>query len=99
MSGHHGHVLKMALSSLFANWTVMRMVFHQPLDDQGSKVRCVLSFDRDAHAVTHIGHAGHLQSAAFIFWVHVLDYGALSACTNRTKGRMPTKVGQIKAFR
>jgi hypothetical protein len=59
VSGHHGHVLEVALASFVADRTIMGVVEHEPLDDRCPESLHLGIVDGDSGTVFGRGHAGH----------------------------------------
>ena len=45
MTSHHSHVLKMTVSTLVADWTIVRVVDHHALNDPSSEGDCLWILD------------------------------------------------------
>ena len=95
---HHRHVLKMAFAALFAHRTVVWMVLHQPFDDLLAKISGKVRVDGHPHAILHVHHAGHLQTAAPIVRIGKLNDGAQPAGADRAHGRMPAEVREFQVL-
>ena len=99
MARHDGHVLQVALAALLADRTVVRMVFHQPLDHRLAETGGMRRGNGQAHAVAHGRDAGHDHAPALVVLVGIFHDGALPAGADRAHGRVPTEIGQIKVLR
>src|SRR6185312_12558315 len=97
--GHDRHVLQVALTALVADWTVVRVVHHQPLDDAGAEFVRVLVLDRDARAFFRRRHARHHDLAVRVMLVAELLDRALPTRPHRAHRRMPAEVRQVEAER
>ena len=67
VTGHHRHVLQMALAALVADRAIVRMVHHQPLDDARAEFARFRILDRDARAFGGRRHARHDELAGVSF--------------------------------
>jgi len=76
---HHRHVLQVAFAPLITNGAVMRVIFHQELDDRFSERHRLGVGDRDARPVRGRGHARHDDPAARVALILELFDGALPA--------------------
>lgn len=56
---HHGHILKMAVTALFTNRTVVRVVSHQPLHHAFTELFRFFVVNRDKGTVGGWRHTGH----------------------------------------
>ena len=105
VTGHHGHVLEVALAAFLAHRAVVGMVLHQPFDDLAAEIRrerrgarrlAVRGADPDPQAILDGHHAGHLQPAALVRFVPVLQHRAEAAGTDRAHGGVPAEVGEVE---
>src|SRR5262249_25091411 len=99
MAGHQGHILQMAVAALVAHRAIVRVIDHQPFDDAGSKRLSVWVIDGNMGIIRGWGHTGHDQPTPRVLRISELLHGALAARSHRPQGRMPAKVGQVKAER
>src|SRR5271169_5266983 len=97
MSCHYCHILKVALPSLITNRTVMRMIYHEPLDDACPERPGVGIIDRNAHPLCSRCHTGHDNFSLGVMLISELFYGTEPAGADRSKGRMPAEVGNIES--
>ena len=97
VAGHHRHILQMAVATLFADRTIVRVVGHQPLDHAFTELFRFTIINRNKGAVGGGRHAGHDEATAGILSVLVLLYRALAAGANASQRRMPAKIRNIQA--
>ena len=93
---HQCHILKMALSSLFTDRAVMRMANHQAFDDTLAHIMSLFISDGNPSPVAGRRHAGHDDGTLLVVFIPVLFDGTLTARSDRTHTRMPTKVRKVK---
>lgn len=67
---HHGHILKMAVTALFTDRTVVRVVSHQPLHHAFTELFRFFVVNRDKGTVGGWRHTGHHQRprVSSAFW-------------------------------
>ncbi len=94
---HHGHILKMAVTALFTDRTVVRVVSHQPLHHAFTELFRFFIVNRDKGTVGGWRHTGHHQATTRIFRVLVLLHRTLAASTDASQRRVPAKIRNIKA--
>ena len=99
VSGHHGHILKVAVTALFTYRTVVRVVGHQPLDHAFTELFRFFVVNGNKGAIGSRCHTGHHQATTRVFRVLVLLHRTLAASTDASQRRMPAKVRNIKAQR
>src|SRR5690606_10945299 len=99
VTGHHGHVLQVAVAAFFADRAIVRVVGHQPFDDAFANLHGFVVGHGEERAVGCGGHAGHGQRAAFVGGVRVLFDRALAAGTDTAERRMPAEIGNIETER
>ena len=99
MTRHDRHILQVALTTFLAHGTIMRMVFHQPLDHGGAKCFCGFRLYGNAHAVDSGCHTGHGEAAPRVVGIGVLNDRTLSTCPHGSERRMPAEVRQLETLR
>ena len=99
MTGHLRHILQMALTALFADWTVMGMANHQALYDIRSERLCLFILDRNDRTIASGRHTGHNQHAFLVVFVAVLSNRALPTGADRSHAGMPAKIRQVQTLR
>ena len=99
VTGHHGHILKVAVSALFTDRTVVRVVGHQPLHNAFAELFRFFVINRNKGAFGGWRHTGHHQATTRVFRVLILLHRTLAASTDAAQRRMPAKVRNIEAKR
>ena len=97
VTGHHGHVLQVAVATFLAHRAVVRVVGHQPFHHAFAELLGFLVVDGNPGVVRGGCHARHDQAAALVVLVGVLLDRALAAGTNAAQRRMPAEVRNIKS--
>ena len=97
VTGHHRHVLQVAMAALLAHRAVVGMVDHQPLHHTGTEFPGFVVGDADAGAILGRGHAGHHDHALVVVLVLVLTHRALAAGPDTAHGRVPAEIGYVQA--
>ena len=97
VTGHHGHVLKVAVAAFLAHRAIVRMVDHQPFHHAGAESPGFLILDINAGAVSGRGHTRHHQHTPVVLAVLVLAYGTLAAGADTAHGRVPAEIGYVQA--
>jgi hypothetical protein len=96
MTGHDGHILKVALTPFITDGAVMGMVCHQPFSDslpESSGFRIVYG---NPHAIGDWSHARHDDPASRVRFILKGLHRTLTAGAYRMHRRVPTKIGEIK---
>jgi len=99
MAGHDRHVLKVALAAFVADWAVMGMVQHEPLDHARAEGPRIGIINGQSQALSYRGHAGHGDPAARILVILEHFDSALTACAHGVQGRVPAEVGKVEPQR
>ncbi|MNM06123.1 hypothetical protein D3C81_161320 [compost metagenome] len=99
VTGHDGHILKVAVTALFADRTVVRVVGHQPFHNALAELFRFFVFNRNKGAFGRWCHTGHDQASTRVFRVLILLHRTLAASTDAAQRRMPAKIRNIKAER
>ena len=95
--GHHGHILKVAVTALFTDRTIVRVVGHQPLHHAFTELFGFRVVDRNKGTFGGWRHTGHHQATTRVFRVLILLHRTLAASTDAPQRRMPAKIRNIKA--
>jgi uncharacterized membrane protein YeiH len=72
MTGHDGHILKVAVTALFTNRTVVRVVGHQPFHHAFAELFGFFVINRNKGAFGGWRHTGHHQATTRVFRVLIL---------------------------
>ena len=99
VTGHHGHVLQVAVTAFFAHRAVVRVVGHQPFDNAGAKHFRFFVVDGNPASVSGRGHAGHHDTTTGVVLVGVLLDCTLAAGANTAQGRVPAEIRNIESQR
>ncbi|EFE10041.1 hypothetical protein CIT292_06207 [Citrobacter youngae ATCC 29220] len=99
MTSHHGHILQVAVTALFTDRTVVRVVGHQPLHDAFAELLRFFVINRNKGAFGGRCHTRHHQATTRVFRVLILLHRTLAASTDASQRRVPAKVRNIKAER
>jgi len=99
VTGHDRHVLEVAFTTFVADWAVMRMVQHEPLNHARPEGPGLGIIHGNAHSLGRRSHAGHNNPAARVIFILELLYCALAASTHGVHCRVPTEIGEVKTKR
>ena len=99
VTGHHGHILKVAVTALFTDRAVVRVVGHQPFHNAFTELFGFFVINRNKGAFGGWRHTGHHQATTRVFRVLILLHRTLAASTDAAQRRMPAKVRNIEAKR
>ena len=99
VTGHDGHILKVAVTALLTHRTVVRVVGHQPLHHAFTELFGFFVINRNKGAFGGWCHTGHHQATTRVFRVLILLHRTLAASTDAAQRRMPAKVRNIEAKR
>ena len=99
VTGHDGHILKVAVTALLTHRTVVRVVGHQPLHHAFTELFGFFVINRNKGAFGGWRHTGHHQATTRVFRVLILLHRTLAASTDAAQRRMPAKVRNIEAKR
>ena len=82
VAGHHGHILKVAVTALFTDRTVVRVVGHQPFHNAFAELFSFFVINRNKSAFGGWRHTGHHQATTRVFRVLILLHRTLAASTD-----------------
>jgi len=97
MPRHDRHVLEMAFSPFITDWTIMRVMKHEPLYHARAELSRLGIVYRYAHAFGGRRHARHDDFSFSVPVILKLFDRTLPACTDRMHCGVPTEIRYVKS--
>jgi len=97
MNGPRSWLRWVAVTALFTDRTIVRVVGHQPLHHAFAELFGFRVVDRNKGTFGGWRHTGHHQATTRVFRVLILLHRTLAASTDAPQRRMPAKIRNIKA--